>query len=146
MGSVHFESGKKDFKLKKPRKTREWINKVAKSEGRRLGSLNYVFCSDDFLLSLNVRYLNHDTFTDIITFDYSSQEELEGEIYISVDRVEENAPKYATTFEDELHRVIIHGLLHLMGYRDNTQGEKVIMRKKEEAYLSLRQVSRGTGH
>jgi len=99
--------------------------------------LSYIFCSDKYLLSINQKYLNHNTLTDIVTFDLAEDAEIEGEIYISVERVKENAVKYAVDFEEELHRVIIHGLLHLIGYKDKTASQKAQMRKKEQACLSL---------
>lgn len=136
-----------DFKPKHPRKTAEWIIKSASREKARIRSVNYIFCSDDYLLTLNQSFLKHNTLTDIITFDYSeSKRKLEGEIYISIDRVQENAIKFNRTVDDELHRVIIHGILHLIGYKDKTKEAKMLMRKKEDAYLSLRQVNvpRGT--
>jgi rRNA maturation RNase YbeY len=112
---------------------------VAKTEKKEIGDLTYVFCSDDYLLSLNQQFLKHNTLTDIITFDYSEgKKELSGEIYISIDRVADNAAKFKTDFQDELHRVMIHGVLHLAGYKDKKPAEKALMRKKEEACLSLR--------
>jgi len=99
--------------------------------------LSYIFCSDKYLLSINQKYLNHNTFTDIVTFDLAESAEIDGEIYISVGRVKENAVKYEVDFEEELRRVIIHGLLHLIGYKDKTASQKVQMRKKEQACLSL---------
>ena len=103
-------------------------------------ALNYIFCSDAFLLSLNVEYLNHNTLTDVITFDNSDDSKgIQGEIYISIDRIRENAKKYRVPFERELHRVMIHGLLHLLGYADKTPLQKKMMRKKESTYLSLKE-------
>ena len=99
---------------------REWLNTVVRSERESLRKLNYVFCDDDYLLGINQQFLNHDTFTDIITFDYSSEGMIEGEIYISTDRVKENAGTYDVDFIEELRRVMAHGLLHLMGYGDKT--------------------------
>jgi rRNA maturation RNase YbeY len=118
--------------------TRAWLKEVAGSEGLSIGSLNYIFCSDAFLLKINLEYLGHDTLTDIITFANSEDStQIEGEIYISVERVRENAKKYRVAFDKELHRVMVHGLLHLAGYDDKTARDKKIMRKKETAYLSL---------
>jgi probable rRNA maturation factor len=127
-----------DFKLKNPRKATLWIALVAKKEKKSIGEISYVFCSDDYLLSLNQQFLKHNTFTDIITFDYSEGKNLNGEIYISIDRVADNAAKFKTDFQDELHRVMIHGVLHLAGYKDKKRADKALMRKKEEASLSLR--------
>ena len=102
------------------------------------GNVSYVFGSDEWLLEINQKFLNHDTYTDIITFDQSdSEDELDGEIYISLDRVRENAQKFEVTFEKELHRVMVHGLLHLAGFSDKTEEEKKLMREKEEEYINI---------
>lgn len=135
---IRYFSEQVDFKIKNKRKTSIWIESIAKKEKKRIGDLTYVYCSDDYLLSLNQRFLNHNTLTDIITFDYSEAKTLSGEIYISIERVAENAEKFNVAFEDELHRVMIHGVLHLAGYNDKRPAEKALMRKKEEASLSLR--------
>lgn len=136
---IHYFYEQIDFKIKNPRKSSNWIALVAKAEKKEIGDLTYVFCSDDYLLSLNQQFLKHNTLTDIITFDYSEgKKELSGEIYISIDRVADNAAKFKTDFQDELHRVMIHGVLHLAGYKDKRPAEKALMRKKEEACLSLR--------
>ena len=128
-----------NFRLPHPRKTKSWINKVAAAEGRSVSQLNVVFCSDSYLLTLNQQYLRHDTYTDVITFDYGDNPaEIEGEIFISIERVMENARALEQAFEDELDRVIIHGLLHLLGYSDKTKPKIKEMRRKEDAYLSLR--------
>lgn len=116
---------------------REWLNTVAQSERKSIRKLDYVFCTDDYLLDINQQFLGHDTYTDIITFDYSSEGMIEGEIYISTDRVKENAFHYGTTLVDELRRVMAHGLLHLMGYGDKDDAEKVIMREKESEKLLM---------
>jgi len=127
------------FKLKDQKKTSAWINNVVQEEGHTIKEINYVFCSDSYLLTLNKGFLNHNTLTDIITFDNSEIDTvLEGEIYISIERVQENAVKYNIPFNEELHRVMIHGILHLLGYKDKKTAEKALMRKKEEACLSLR--------
>lgn len=136
---IRFFSEDTDFELAHPRKTSAWINQTTRKEKSEVKEINYIFCSDSFLLGLNQDYLEHDTLTDIITFDYSiSKKALEGEIYISIDRVSENAFKFKRDFEEELHRVIIHGVLHLAGYKDKKPSDKAIMRKKEDTYLSLR--------
>jgi len=127
-----------DFKLNNPRKISAWIREVIEKEGSSLKSINYIFCSDEYLWGLNTLYLNHNTYTDIITFDTSDTEQIEGDIFISVDRVKENAEKFKKSFTDELHRVIIHGVLHLLGYSDKSSRKRIIMRKKEDTYLSLR--------
>ena len=136
---VFFYFEKTRFRLPHPIKTSNWIKLVIRKEGFRLSNLNIVFCNDDFLLSLNRKYLKHQTLTDILTFDYrNSGPAIEGEIYISVTRVRENSRMFKTRFDDELHRVLIHGVLHLMGYDDKTLAQKAKMRDKEEACLSLR--------
>ena len=110
---------------------------LAKKEGYRLKSVNYIFCSDSYLLKLNQDYLRHNTLTDIITFPLSKKgDPLEAEIYISLERVKENAGLFSTTIKEELHRVIFHGLLHLCGYKDKSASEKSIMRQKENEYLA----------
>ncbi len=114
-----------------------WISKTIRNEHYNEGEISYVFCSDNYLLKINTNYLKHNTLTDIITFDYSLGMQINTEIYISIDRVKVNAEKFNTTFENELHRVIIHGVLHLCGYKDKDKEERVIMRNKEDYYLSL---------
>ena len=135
---IHFFYEDIDFRFSPIRRTKSWLREVITRESSELGELNYVFCSDAFLIDINKRYLNHNTLTDIITFDTSHNSRLiEGEIYISIDRVKENATKYKTSFHKELLRVMVHGILHLTGYSDKTSQQKKIMRKKEDAYLSL---------
>jgi rRNA maturation RNase YbeY len=125
--------------LANPRKTSSWIKQTIKKEKRKLSSLIYIFCSDEYLLDLNTRFLKHRTLTDILTFDYSEDSSfIDGEIYISIDRVKDNADEFKRAFDEELHRVIIHGVLHLIGYKDKKASDKAFMRKKEEACLSLR--------
>jgi probable rRNA maturation factor len=139
MPSINFFSEEVDFKLPHPRKTSSWIKKTIDKEKRTLNSLNFIFCSDEYLHQMNMQYLNHKTLTDIITFDQSElKNEIQGDIYISVERVSENALKFESTFDAEIHRVIIHGVLHLIGYTDKDNNSKKRMRKKEDAYLSLR--------
>jgi probable rRNA maturation factor len=139
MAAINFFSEEISFSLTHPRKTTTWIKRAILKEGYQLGSLSVIFCGDLFLLSLNAKYLNHHTLTDVITFDQSiALREISGEIYISVERVKENASAFKTEFDSELHRVIIHGVLHLIGYADKKTSEKARIRKKEEAYLSLR--------
>ncbi len=112
----------------------EWIERVAKQEGKTVGNISYIFCSDDYLHKLNMEYLNHDTLTDIMTFPYKA-DPIEGDIFISTDRVADNAKDLGHTFEEELQRVIIHGILHLCGYRDETDEEEALMRQKEDSAL-----------
>ncbi len=136
---IRYFSEELQFKLKHPRKTSNWIKEVIAMEKATLGDLNYIFCTDPYLLNLNKKYLNHNTLTDIITFSNNEDVKLiSGDIYISIDRVKENSNHLNIPFDEELHRVIIHGVLHLLGYGDKKPSEIVQMRKKEEAYLSLR--------
>lgn len=134
---IRFFSEDIEFKLTTPGRIRQWITKSALKEKKATGEINYIFCSDKYLLALNQQYLNHDTLTDIITFDNSERKTISGEIYISVERVVENSAKYGVELENELRRVIIHGVLHLCGYKDKSATQKSAMRKKEDACLSL---------
>ena len=127
-----------DFELENSKELKSWISKVILEENCNEGDINYIFCSDEYLHKINVKFLNHDTLTDIISFDYSVGKELHGDIYISVDRVTENASDYGTKFTNELDRVIIHGILHYCGYKDKTKDEENLMRSKEDYYLSIR--------
>ncbi|WP_437396077.1 rRNA maturation RNase YbeY [Flagellimonas lutimaris] len=115
----------------------DWINRVIVSEGFSTGQIDYIFCSDEYLLELNKEYLNHDTFTDIITFDYRDGNTISGDIFISTDRVEDNARKYDVEFSNELRRVMSHGVLHLAGFGDKSKEEKRIMREKEEEKIKM---------
>ena len=125
------------FNLKDELKTASWIEQIVVSEGFVLGEINYVFCDDIYLNKINVEFLNHDTFTDIISFDYSLGNQIGGDIYISVERVRENAENFNVTFENELHRVLIHGVLHFMGYKDKTKTDKTLMRTKEDEKIFI---------
>jgi len=139
MPAILFFSEKIRFKLSDSKKTASWIKSVIKKEGAKLQSINYIFCSDEYLKEINTKYLGHKTYTDIITFNFNpSVVDLEGEIYISIDRVRENAKTFKSDFQEELHRVIIHGVLHLIGFTDKSKSEKAFMREKEDTYLSLR--------
>lgn len=126
-----------DFKLENETKTSQWIQNCIEKEGFELGELTYIFCNDDYLHKINVEFLNHDTLTDIISFDYTMGSLVGGDIFISTERVADNANDFDTTFADELHRVIIHGVLHYMKYKDKTNEEKEIMRSKENACLEI---------
>lgn len=128
---------KNEFRLKDEKATKVWLEKIAVSEGKELGELQFVFCSDGQLLELNQNYLDHDTYTDVIGFDYSLANLLQGEIHISTDRVKENAIHYDTSFENELRRVMAHGLLHFCGYKDKNPGEARQMKEKEDEKLRL---------
>jgi len=138
---VRFFSEKIKFSLKDKRKLREWLKKTAEAENKKIAELNYIFCSDEYLLELNKQYLKHDTLTDIITFDYSNEKKpnvsltVSGDIYISIPRVKENAKKFGVDFRDELHRVMVHGLLHLFGCKDKKAVDKTKMKQKEDFYL-----------
>lgn len=136
MVSYFKEDTKFDFKEK--RLTNRWLKLVAESEIRRLGDISIIFCSDHYILDINIKYLQHDYFTDIITFDYCEGNRLSGDLFISVDSVRENASFYGVEFADEMNRVIVHGLLHLIGYDDHTEEDIATMRAKENYYLSQR--------
>ena len=113
------------------------INRLVENEGKQLGELGIIFCSDQYLLEMNRKYLQHDYFTDIITFNYNENQVVKGDLFISSERVKDNAEKYAVNFRQELYRVIYHGLLHLTGYDDKTDEERLLMREKENYYLSF---------
>ncbi len=115
-----------------------WIHKVIRMEGDRSGYLMFIFCDDDYLFQMNKKFLSHETYTDIITFNYTDEfEGVSGEMYISVDRVRDNAIKFEVDFLHELHRVMVHGVLHLLGYTDESSDDAALMRAKEDYYLSL---------
>ena len=120
------------FTLNNQNKLVKWIGDVVSSEGFQVGEINYIFCDDSYLNKINQEFLNHDTFTDVISFDYTLGKEVGGDIFISIERVLENAEKFNEVFENELHRVMIHGILHFMGYKDKTKKEKTLMRTKED--------------
>ncbi|MEM6699364.1 MAG: rRNA maturation RNase YbeY [Bacteroidota bacterium] len=126
-----------DFELVNPNEIEQWILQVIEKENCELVSINYIFCSDAYLHNLNVEYLQHDTLTDIITFPYDDPPIIHSDIFISIDRVRENAKELGLTFKQELHRVIIHGILHLCGYKDKSATEAGLMRQKEEEMLAL---------
>jgi len=132
---IHFCTEDITFSLKEKLKHKAWLNEVAKQEGKRILELTYVFCSDDYLLQINQEYLNHDTLTDIVTFDNSEDpKRIEGDVFISIDRVKENGDALGTK-ETELKRVMVHGLLHLLGYKDKKKEDKAIMTEKEDFYI-----------
>lgn len=124
-----------DFELNNETALKKWISEIIFSEGYEFGEILYVFCDDEYLHKLNIEYLNHDTLTDIISFDYKVGKQINGEIYISVERVAENANDFKTNFQDELHRVMIHGILHFCGYKDKSESEESSMRAKEDESL-----------
>ena len=127
-----------NFPFKEKRLTSRWLKFVAESEAKRLGDISVIFCSDNYILDVNIKYLKHDYYTDIITFDYCEGNRLSGDLFISIDSVRENAAFYGTEFADELNRVIVHGVLHLIGYDDHTEEDIAVMRAKENYYLSQR--------
>jgi probable rRNA maturation factor len=126
-----------DFQLENEEKTSNWISECIEKEGFELGEINYIFCDDAYLHKINVEFLDHDTLTDIISFDYTLGKLVGGDIFISVERVEENAKDFNVSFENELHRVIMHGVLHYMGFKDKTEEQKQVMRAKENECLAL---------
>lgn len=136
MISYYFEDT--DFVFRAKTLNSKWLRLVAESEIRRVGQISIIFCSDNYILDVNQRYLQHDYFTDIITFDYCEGDRLSGDLFISVDSVRENSIEYGTEFSDELNRVIVHGILHLIGYDDHSEEDIAVMRNKENYYLSLR--------
>lgn len=123
------------FEIQEKKILKDWINTIISDEGFEIGEINYVFCDDDYLYKLNVEFLGHDTLTDIISFDYKMGNQINGEIYISTERVSDNALRFEQLFEDELHRVMIHGILHFCGYGDKTEAEAREMRLKEDSAL-----------
>lgn len=135
--AITFASANIDFDLQDKPKVKNWISEIIKAQGKRAGVIGYLFCDDAYLIEANRQYLNHDTYTDIITFDYVGDDVISGDIMISVERVGENAQKFETTFDQELHRVIIHGILHLLGQGDKSDEDAAQMRKKEESALVL---------
>jgi len=134
---IFFYTENLTFELNNTLKIKDWLSKIIEQEGQTLSLLNFIFCDDEFLHQINVNYLNHDTLTDIITFPLAELPKIAGEIYISIPRVQENAVTFDTTFENELHRVLAHGVLHLCGYLDKSDEEAQLMRRKEEAALQL---------
>ena len=140
---INFLKADISFVPKQKKLLRKWIALTIQAHHKKLGQIDYIFCSDEHLLQMNKQYLNHHTLTDIITFDYSNEltAEVAGEIYISINRVRENAEVFKCTFNDELHRVMIHGVLHLCGFKDKTKNQKQIMRAQEdEAIQSLKKL------
>lgn len=139
MPTISFFEDDINFKLKDKAKVRQWITDTIIAEGYKLKELNYIFCSDAYLLEINRQYLDHDTYTDIVTFDNSEEEgKIVSDIFISIERIRENAAKFNVTEINELHRVIIHGALHLLGYKDKSPADKQKMTQKEDFYLSKR--------
>jgi|SRR5690606_10647579 len=139
MGHIHFFTEDTTNQIKQKLAVKRWIKAAIASEGFKVGEISVVLCSDTYLLAINKQYLRHDTYTDIVTFDNSEQDDtIAGDIFISVDRIQENALKFGVPERDELHRVIIHGILHLCGYGDKKKEDKIRMTEKEDFYLSQR--------
>lgn len=135
---IEFYSQNDDFKVENPQALSFWISETILQENYELGELTYVFCDDEYLHKLNMQFLNHDTLTDIISFDNSLGKQIHGEIYISTERVQENAIAYGVSFQEELHRVVIHGVLHFCGYKDKSVQEQETMTRMENKALALR--------
>jgi len=138
MGANIFFHSECDFTLSEKDARSTWIVKSILNENKKVGELNFIFCTDEYLLEKNIQFLDHDTYTDIITFDYCEEDVINGDVYISIERVLENANIFGVSFEEELDRVLIHGVLHLAGYQDKNKEQGRTMREKEDFYLSLR--------
>ena len=134
MIEFHYET---DFSLENKEYLTDWINRIIISESGTLGRLDFIFCDDQYMLDINQRYLRHDTLTDIISFDYSAGKHVSGDIFISVERVKENAKTFGSSFRDELLRVIAHGIMHLFGFNDKMVEEQVVMRAKENEKIKM---------
>ena len=134
----YFHSEDIQFILNKKPAIISWLSLCIEKEGKTPSDISYVFCSDDFLHKMNVKHLNHNTLTDIITFDYCESNQVIGEMFLSVDRIKDNSEKFKINFDQELHRVMIHGILHLCGYKDKTTDDQKVMSEKEDFYLNLR--------
>lgn len=135
---INFFYENTDFRLDEPDKISNWLQNISKNYHFKIQELNYIFCKDEYLHKINVEYLAHNTYTDIITFDNSDKEkEIEGDIFMSIERVKENANSFEVSFEQELYRVIAHGLLHLLGFNDKTEDEQELMRSKENEAINI---------
>ncbi|MDI6045572.1 rRNA maturation RNase YbeY [Flavobacterium yafengii] len=126
-----------DFNLENEEAIEAWLGNVITSEKKKEGEINYIFCDDEYLHKINVEYLDHDTLTDIISFDYSMGNELHGDIFVSVERVKDNAADFNISFEEELKRVLVHGILHYCGYKDKGEAEELLMRSKEDEKIAM---------
>ncbi len=136
--SINFHLEELNYRIRNIRLLKLWISQSVSKEARDLGNLNIVLCTDDYLHKMNVEHLDHDTLTDIITFNYNEDSTINGDLFISLDRVRDNAQELSENLTDELHRVMIHGVLHLCGYKDKSLKDSELMREKEDFYLSLR--------
>lgn len=139
MAGITFFNEEIEFNLKGKQVLKDWISLVIESEGKKKRDISFIFCNDTYLSEINVQYLKHHTLTDIITFDYTADNKgrISGDIFISIERVKENAESLKIPFVNELHRIIIHGVLHLLGYKDKNKVDKALMRQKEDYCLSL---------
>ena len=126
-----------DFTLDNEEAIAAWLTNVITSENKKEGEINYIFCDDEYLHKINLEYLNHDTLTDIISFDYTMGNELSGDIFVSIERVNDNAKDFNVVFEEELKRVLVHGILHYCGYKDKGEAEELLMRSKEDEKIAL---------
>lgn len=134
MISFNYET---DFELSDETAISNWLSQVILSESKKEGDINYIFCDDEYLHKINVEYLDHDTLTDIISFDYSVGNELHGDIFVSVERVADNANDFEVSFDEELKRVLVHGILHYAGYKDKSEEDELKMRQKEEEKMAM---------
>ncbi|REG98885.1 rRNA maturation RNase YbeY [Flavobacterium aquicola] len=134
MINFNYES---EFTLENEEAIATWLSSVIVSENKTEGEINYIFCDDEYLHKINLEYLNHDTLTDIISFDYTMGNEISGDIFVSVERVSDNSKDYNTSFEDELKRVLVHGVLHYCGYKDKSEGDEALMRSKEDEKIAM---------
>jgi len=126
-----------DFNLDNEEAIASWLSAVIISEKKKEGEISYIFCDDEYLHKINLEYLNHDTLTDVISFDYSMGNEISGDVFISVERVKDNAADFNVSFEDELKRVLVHGILHYCGYKDKGEAEEILMRSKEDEKITM---------
>lgn len=136
-GKIYFHSEDVSFELNQEEKISSWILSIIKNHTKELGDISYIFCSDNYLLKINKKYLNHDYYTDVITFNYCEENTVSGDIFISIDRIKENSENLGENFDQELNRVIAHGVLHLIGFNDKNEAEQKIMRNKEDECLNL---------
>lgn len=131
-----------DFTLENEEAIAAWLTNVITSENKKEGEINYIFCDDEYLHKINLEYLNHDTLTDIISFDYTMGNEISGDIFVSVERVKDNANDFNVAFDEELKRVLVHGVLHYCGYKDKCEADELLMRNKEDEKIALFHVER----
>lgn len=140
ISEITFHNEEINFELTRKPAIKSWLSSSIASENKKVGEINYIFCSDEYLYEMNVKHLDHDTYTDVITFDYCEGNIINGDIFISIDRVKENAASFKVSFEKELSRVLVHGVLHLCGYKDKTAEDQKVMSAKEDFYLNLQSI------